>query len=85
MTTSNLIIKMAGTTVAMLVNDIHAIIIRVAISILVTLTTPTLNEHVIVSTIGCHSPAQRPSSLARKQALCKVKLVFSKPVHAVRA
>ena len=36
--------------------------------------------------IGCHTPAQRPSSLSgQKPALCKVRVVFSKPVHAVRA
>ena len=47
---------------------------------------PLINEHVIVSTIGCHTPAQRPSSLScKKPALCKVRVVFSKPVHAVRA
>ena len=40
----------------------------------------------IVSTIGCHTPAQRPSSLSgQKPALCKVRVEFSKPVHAVRA
>ena len=36
-------------------------------------------------TIGCHTPAPRPSSLScQKAALCKVRVVFSKPVHAVR-
>ena len=39
-----------------------------------------------VQAIGCHTPAQRPSSLSgQKPALCKVRVVFSKPVHAVRA
>ena len=37
-------------------------------------------------TIGCHASAPRPSSLScQKPALCKVRVVFSKPVHAVRA
>ena len=36
--------------------------------------------------IGCHTAAQRPSSLScQKPALCKVRVVFSKPVYAVRA
>ena len=40
----------------------------------------------IVSAIGCHTPAQGPSSLScKKPAPCKVRIVFSKPVHAVRA
>ena len=45
-----------------------------------------INEHVIVSTIGCHTPTQGPYSLScQKPALCKVRVMFSKPVHAVRA
>ena len=56
------------------------------ISSLVLWPHPLINEHVIVSTIGCHTPAQRPSSLScKKPALCKVRVVFSKPVHAVRS
>ena len=39
----------------------------------------------MVSTIGCHTPAQSPNNLpCQKPVLCKVKIVFSKPVHAVR-
>ena len=40
----------------------------------------------MVSTISCHTPTQSPSSHScQKPALCKVRIVFSKPVHAVRA
>ena len=39
----------------------------------------------MVSTINCHTPAQRQSSLScQKQTLYKVRAVFSKAVHAVR-
>ena len=40
---------------------------------------------VIVSTISCHTPTQSPSSRScQKPTLCKVRVVFSKPVRAVR-
>ena len=45
----------------------------------------SFNKHAILSTIGCHVPAQSPSSLpSQKQTPHKVRVVFSKPVHAVR-
>ena len=47
---------------------------------------PLINKHAIVSTISCHAPAQSPSSLpCQKSTPYKVRVVFSKPVHAVRA
>ena len=65
---------------------LHPCPLPALISSLVTLTTLLINEHVIVSTINCYTPAQNPSSLScQKPALCKVRAVFSKPVHAVSA
>ena len=56
------------------------------LALISSLMTLTINEHVIVRTISCHTPAQSPSSLScQKPALCKVREAFSKPVHAVRA
>ena len=50
-----------------------------------TLTTPTLNEHAIVSPLGCHTSAQCPSSLpCQKLSPYKLRVVFSKPVYAAR-
>ena len=73
-------------SVQALTQKLHPCPLLALISSLVTLTTPLINEHVIVSTIGCHTPAQRPSSHScQKPAHCKVRVVFSKPVHAVRA
>ena len=55
----------------------------VLISRLVTLT---INEHAIVSTLGCHTLTQSPSSLpCQKSTPYKVRVVFCKPVYAVRA
>ena len=43
-----------------------------------------INEHAMVSNIGFHTP-ESPSSLpCQKPTPFKVKVVFSKPVHAVR-
>ena len=66
---------------------LHPCPLLALISSLVTLTTPTHNEHAIVSTVGCHTPAQSPISSfsCQKPALCKVRVVFSKLVYAVRA
>ena len=47
--------------------------------------TLTVNEHAIVSTLGCHTLTQSPSSLpCQKSTPCKVRVVFYKPVYAVR-
>ena len=49
------------------------------------LPRPLINEHAIVSTLGCHTPTQSPSNLpCQKQTPCKVRVAFSKPVHAAR-
>ena len=45
-----------------------------------------INQHTIVSTFGCQIPAQNPSSLlCQKPIPYKVRVTFSKPVHAARA
>ena len=80
------LMHLISISVQALTQKLHPCPLLALISSLVTLTTPLINEHVIVSTIGCHTPAQRPSSHScQKPALCKVRVVFSKPVHAVRA
>ena len=56
------------------------------ISRLMNLTTPTYNQHTIVSIFGCQIPAQNPSSLlCQKPIPYKVRVAFSKPIHAARA
>ena len=55
------------------------------ISILVTLTMPTLNEHAIVNTSGCHTPAQSSDiHPCQKSTSYKVRVEFSNPIHTVR-
>ena len=77
---------LVSTSVQALTPKLHACPLLALISSLVTLTTPIIKEHVIVSTIGCHTPAQKPSSLScQRPALCTVRVLFSKLVHAVRA
>ena len=51
-----------------------------------SLTLTTVNEHTIVCSISCHTPAQSPRSLPcqRNQSSTEVRVVFLKPVHAVR-
>ena len=45
-----------------------------------------LLTHLISISVQALTPAQSPSSFSRqKPALCNVRVVFSKPVHAVRA
>ena len=49
-----------------------------------TLTMPT-HDHAMVSTIGCHTQAQSPSSLpCQKSTPYMVRVVLSQPVHVVR-
>ena len=46
---------------------------------------PLNNEHAIVSTIGCHTLTQSPSTLpCQKPTSYKVRVVFSKSFHTVR-
>ena len=49
----------------------------------VDIYTMFINQHTIVSTFGCQIPAQNPSSLlCQKPIPYKVRVAFSKPVHA---
>ena len=59
---------------------------RIVHQVVTHLRSKRLRSLAIVSTIGCHTPTQSPSRPScQKLAFRKVRVVFSKPVHAVRA